>query len=138
MARPAVFLDTVALLALANRDDALHEQAKSIHESLASEQVPLLTSDWVLAEFLGAASRRPLREAACLMIQRLQRSQRVELVPATRQAWERAFEFYSQRPDKAWSFVDCTSILICEDRRVRQVFTQDRHFVQAGLDVMLH
>jgi len=57
MAQPPVFLDTVALLALANRDDALHSRACDVHDNLARSRQALITSDWVPTEFLGAAAR---------------------------------------------------------------------------------
>jgi len=137
MAQPPVFVDTVALLALANRDDALHARARKVHEDLTLSRRTLITSDLVLTEFLGAAVRQPLREAACRMIQRLRDSVRTRIVPADRQRWDEAYELYAARPDKQWSLVDCDSILLCQQESIRQVFTQDRHFIQAGLEVLL-
>jgi len=133
-----VFVDTVALLALANRDDELHDSCGRIwHDLMSGGSSLMVTSDWVLSEFLSGASRQPLRQAGCRIADRLLRSRRVTIVPATRDQWLRAFNLFRLRPDKEWSFVDCASILICEDQGIRDVLTSDRHFAQAGLSILL-
>ncbi|MFQ5411158.1 MAG: type II toxin-antitoxin system VapC family toxin [Phycisphaerae bacterium] len=137
MARPSAFVDTSAMLALVNRDDALHDRAKQVNRTLAEASYELVTSDWVLAEFLGGAAPITLRQAACRLIRRLQNSPRAIIIPATRSDWKRAFDLYTSRPDKAWSFVDCSSILFCQDRDIHEVFTHDHHFTQAGLVVLI-
>ncbi|MEW6254179.1 MAG: PIN domain-containing protein [Planctomycetota bacterium] len=136
MGSPAIFLDTVALLALINRHDVLHERARAVHAEPTAARRQLVTTDWVLAEFLGGAARRPLRAAAVRTITRLQTSPRVPVFPATYEAWLRAFLFAS-RSDKDWSLVDCASMLLCRNLNIAEVFSADRHFVQAGSTTLL-
>lgn len=133
----SVFVDTVLLVGLANRDDQLHEECSRLWLEQLELGAELVTSDWVLSEFLGGAARVPLRKAAVRIVDKLTRSARVEIVPATRAWWIGAFEFYRDRPDKEWSFVDCSSILLCHERKIQSVLTQDRHFVQAGLTTLI-
>ncbi len=137
MAEGPVFVDTAALIALVNRDDALHGRAVRVQSELAGRATPYVTSDWVLSEFLGGAARRPLREAAIRAVERLRQSRRTTIVPATRVDWDRAFELFTSRADKDWSLVDCTSMLLCQDQAIRRVFTHDHHFSQAGFEVLL-
>lgn len=137
MPRPIAFVDTSALLALANRDDALYETARQVNTRLKTSGYDLVTSDWILTELLGGASRVGLRQAGCAIVRRLQQSRRTTIIPATHSDWLRAFDLYSSRSDKEWSLVDCLSILICEDRGIREVFTHDRHFAQTGLVVLM-
>jgi predicted nucleic acid-binding protein len=120
-------MDTVALLALANRDDELHDKAKKVYAQLATERSTLITSQWVLTEFLGGASRIPLRGAAIRVVERLMKSRRTQIVPVSAEAWAAAYLLYKARPDKEWSLVDCSSVLICQDRGVADVLTAD-HF----------
>jgi len=58
-------------------------------------------------------------------------------VPATHEDWIRGLDFIESRADKEWSLVDCLSILVCKARGIKDVFTADRHFEQAGLRVLL-
>ena len=132
-----VFLDTAGLLALTNSDDSLHGAALDIQSRLAFERARLFTTDWVLTEFLGRAARRPLRAAAVEATASLAASAATRIIPATRDGWRRAFDLYRRRPDKEWSLVDCSSMLVCQSRGIRRIFTHDRHFGQAGFEVLL-
>ena len=136
MATDVVFVDTWAMLALTNRDDARHAEAVALSQRFSAERRPLFTSEWVLAEFLGAAARPPLRALAIESVRRARKSTRVEVIPANHENWQQGFEFYEAHADKSWSLVDCLSILICRTRNVTDVFTGDRHFEQAGLNAI--
>src|SRR5438045_1253435 len=103
MPRAAVFVDTWAFLALVNRDDSWHDQAVEVSRRLHAEARLLVTSEWVLTEFLGGAARSPLRAPAVQSIQQAYRSPRLEIVAATHDDWQRGFELYQARPDKSWS-----------------------------------
>jgi predicted nucleic acid-binding protein len=132
-----VFIDATALLAIVNRADALHSSAVALHRKFSASKTPLVTSDWVLAEFLGGASRPPLRASAMGMVAALKSSSRMTVIEATRADWERAFTFFCDHHDKSWSLIDCTSMLICRDRGIQRVFTYDHHFRQFGLSALL-
>ena len=133
MPEDAVFVDTWALLALINRDDARHAEAAALSKRFAAERRPLLISAWVLTEFLGGAARPPLRALAAESVQRISASPRVEVIYADQNDWQQAFAFYQAHAGKAWSLLDCLSILICRMRNISDVFTGDHHFEQAGL-----
>ena len=132
-----VFVDTTAFMALTNRADNLHLGAMALHREFAATNTPLVTGNWVLAEFLSAASRPPFRFNAIRIVATLKSLLRMTSVDATHRDWDRAFEFFERHSDKAWSFVDCSSMLICQDRGIRRVFTYDHHFRQFGLEVLL-
>lgn len=91
----------------------------------------------MLSEFLGFAARRALRSAAAAFVRELRASREAEIVPATPQDWDGGFALFRARPDKEWSLVDRISINLCEARGIRRVFTADRHFAQAGLEILL-
>jgi predicted nucleic acid-binding protein len=137
MSGARVFVDTAALRALIHPADELHAHAVDVQRRIARNRARLVISDWVLTEFLGGAADRRLRSAAISLVQRLQASPNAEIVAASRSEWSRAFDLYRARGDKDWSFVDCTSILIFQDRGIQDVFSHDRHFTQAGLRILL-
>ena len=88
MDREAVFVDTWALLALANRRDAWHARAVEISQQLAIAGRPLVATDWILAEFLGFTARPPHREPATRMVQQAREAGTIEIIPATRDQWD--------------------------------------------------
>jgi len=128
MANDDVFIDTSALTAIINEADALHPAAVELHHQFRATQTRLITSDWVLAEFLCVVARPLFRARASGIIRLLKASPRVTIIKASRGNWDRAFDFFERYSDKAWSFVDCSSMLICEDRGIRRVFTYEAIF----------
>jgi predicted nucleic acid-binding protein len=46
-------------------------------------------------------------------------------------------KFFAKHDDKEWSFTDCFSFDVMKERNIRQALTSDRHFSQAGVDVLL-
>ncbi len=132
-----VFVDSVALIALANRSDQYHALAKLILAELGLAHAPLLTSDWVLAETLASCATLRLRRSGVSIVESFTRSPNGTVIPATRRGWTEAFQLYKKRPDKEWSLIDCTSILACRKHKLRRVLTGDSHFTQAGFCALL-
>lgn len=132
-----IFLDTVCLLALVRERDELHERTVSVMQAIELEALPLVTSDWVLAEFLSNAATVGVRARAAALARALLRTSGAVAVPASRAGFLAALHRYEARKDKEWSLVDCTSILICEKRGIRRVLTHDHHFRQAGFETLL-
>ncbi len=137
MNRSSVFLDTAALLALANRRDSLHEQAKSVRSRITKERRTVLTTEWVLTEFLNAMQRPPARTLAIHMVEQLRQSKRVQILPVSPSDWQKGYRLYQDRMDKAWSLVDCISIQLCQQWSIQEVFTSDRNFAQAGYQILM-
>src|SRR5205823_3587018 len=123
--RRPVFVDAWALTALTNRSDSWHLMALRWSDVLEREHRALVTTDWVLGEFLGNLAKPPFRKLAVYRVLRLQQSSYVQIVAATRREWEEGFFLYRSRPDKAWSLVDCISILVCQRFKITEVFTGD-------------
>ena len=137
MSKPPVFLDTAALLALANKRDTLHQQAKAERNRITAERRAILTTEWVLTEFLNALQRPPARTLAIQMVEQLRQSKQVQILGASTEDWGEGYALYQSRPDKAWSLVDCISIHLCQRQSIREVFTSDRNFTQAGYRILL-
>lgn len=70
MPADAVFIDTWAFLALINGDDSGHADAMALSHRLHAERPPLITTEWVLTEVLGGASRPPFRALAVQGVRR--------------------------------------------------------------------
>jgi predicted nucleic acid-binding protein len=49
---------------------------------------------------------------------------------------EKARAWFSRWPDKSFSFTDCTSFVIMRELRLRRALTTDRHFKQAGFQIL--
>ncbi len=131
-----IFVDTSALIALGNKRDDLHQKAKRVRKALIQQKCAFLTTNAVLLELCNAFSAVPHRNSALQLINAIQQSKNwkcFEIDPLMKPG----LELFRNRPDKEWSLVDCQSILVAQQFRVTDVFTNDHHFEQAGFNVLL-
>ncbi len=132
-----VFLDTSALIALAVKSDEFHGRAVGVRSQLTESSARIVTSQWVLVEFLNAMRFIGTRQVAANMVDALRHSGKTTIVPVGESDWQSSIGLYRERLDKEWSLVDCASMLICRQLSINQVFTSDHHFTQAGFEILL-
>jgi predicted nucleic acid-binding protein len=137
MPRAPVLIDTWALIALINRAETLHAQAIAVSCRLRRQKRVRVVTEWTLTEFLGGSSKEPLRDFAVQMIDQLRLSPTVQIIPADPADWQLGFDLYKSRTDKEWSMVDCSSIVLCQRLGITDVFSANRHFEQAGLQILI-
>jgi len=128
-----IFVDTVFVIALINQRDQYHQQASELADRFGG--YPLLTTDAVLLE-IGNALARGYKQEAIEVIEQFLASDEVEIKRLTPYLFEQAFELYKQYRDKDWSLVDCISFVAMREAGISQALTFDRHFVQAGFEVL--
>ena len=132
-----VFADTGYWIALLDPQDTLHQNAVNLSVSLVQEKI--CTSEMVLTEVLNHFSNRGtfLRQAAVALIQSVQESPAIEVVPQTSKSFYAALKLYSQRPDQSWSHTDCASFCLMQQQSIQEALAYDRHFEQAGFIALL-
>jgi predicted nucleic acid-binding protein len=132
-----VFIDTGYLVALVNRRDRLHEEAKTIAQNLKIKGRRVVTTDGVLIEFANFFAHSPLRVRVLASIRRI-RATPGWLVERLTDTWmDRGEARYGAHPDKDWSLTDCLSMEVMVHHGSKEVATPDRHFVQAGFRVLM-
>jgi len=132
-----VFLDTSGLVAVVNTDDQWHARARSVWQQLLASDSTLLTTSLVLVELGDGLSRVRQRPLAIELHNRLRNSPRIEVVQVTPEMEERGWRLFEERADKEWGVTDCVSFAIMSDGGIRQAFTTDHHFEQAGFERLL-
>ena len=135
-----VFVDSFGWIALGNRDDAYHGQAAELYKNLRLQGVRMVTTDDVLVEVCNGLSRLRLRHFARQLIAQIELAKRqgvLEVVHVTEELFAEGLTLFLSRPDKEWSLTDCISFVVMERRGIKQAFTADRHFVQAGFEALL-
>jgi hypothetical protein len=133
----ALFLDAGFFIAVLNPKDKLH--AAAIAASKQHVGFRQLTSEMVLVEVLAHFSNAGphARAAAALLVETLRKSPNTEIVPQSSDLFRRALARYAERRDKEWSLVDCASMLIMEERNLKEALTPDHHFEQAGFTILI-
>ena len=133
----AVFVDTVAWLALVNKSEELHESSCLVRDMLVQQKTRLVTSDFVIVEIANSLSRIPLRGIALKLIDFIRSSETIDVVTITPDLAEKAYQLFCSRNDKEWGLTDCTSFTVMEMKHLTRAFTADRHFEQAGFAILL-
>lgn len=129
-----VFADTMYWLALVVRQDAYHSRAMEWTKRIRGR---IVTTDAVLIETASALASPPRRSAAVSLVQRLRARDDIEIVHVDPSLLDRGWQLYCDRVDKAWSWVDCNSFIIMQERGLRDAMTGDHHFEQAGFRAVL-
>jgi len=132
-----VFADTLYWGAVLHPLDQYRAQVIRAREALG--EIRLVTTDEVLTELLDGLAQlgTHLREAAARAVRRVLNDRRVTVHPQSRESFLAGLRLYEQRNDKGYSLVDCISMTTMRRQRIMEVLTNDHHFIQEGVKVVL-
>lgn len=129
-----VFVDTSALYALLDHDDAEHLKAAAAWQWLLEQDPHLLSSNYVLVESaaliqrrMGMAAFRDLHDNLALMVEVLA----VEL----EEHWRAVAAVLAANRTKL-SLVDCTSFEVMRRLGISHAFAFDPHFAEQGFKLI--
>ncbi|MCP4681895.1 MAG: type II toxin-antitoxin system VapC family toxin [Desulfobacterales bacterium] len=125
----SVFVDTGGWYAAIACKDHDHKAAKQF---LSNNQLPLITSDYVMDETVTLLQSRIGHTYAVRFLDALQSSQQIELIYLTPSHIAETIKLFRNRPDNGWSFTDCSSFVLMREYKVQDAFAFDEHFQQAG------
>ncbi len=128
------FLDTVGLLALWDDGDQWHSAADAAFADLGRAKTLLTTTSFVLLECANAAARRPYRQTVERLRERMEANNM--LVFPTNDDWRQAWAAYHQGDVGQPGIVDHVSFSVMRRLGIRQAFTNDRHFQEAGFETL--
>lgn len=134
-----VFVDTAGWIALIHKRDMLHPFAVKVYNNIA--RVKQITTDAVVLETCNAFSHKETRHLALLFIEKVEECRAigvVDVVHISEKLFYKGVDFFRAYADKSWSLTDCISMIVMNEKKIKQVFTSDRHFVQAGFEILLH
>ena len=130
-----VFVDTGAWIALAVRQDQLHFSAAAHARRLALARTPLLATNYVMLEtytYIRYHYDHQKALAFDTIIQNLIQMGRLMIAWVTEDVHGRALDIFRKYDDQVFSVADCASFVIARDRKIREVFGFDRHFLTMG------
>lgn len=132
-----VFVDTSAWLALVNKSDTAHYKARMVRDSLLKDQTQFVVTNYVMLEIANALGRTPHKETAVKLINIIEMSDNIQIVEINKGIYKVAWQVYSTYLDKDWSLTDCTSFEVMKEKGITQAFTTDKHFEQAGFEILM-
>lgn len=130
----SAFLDTSALLALLDADEARHKDALVVWRQLLEGDVPVVTTNYVLVETYALAQRRLGSAAVRVLADDLLPVVDVEWIG--RELHERAIAVLIAANRRDLSLVDAVSFETMRRRGIDRAFAFDRHFEEAGFSLV--
>ncbi len=127
-----VFVDTSALIAFLDADDARHAAVLTTFADLASDE--LVTHGYVVAEALAVTRRRLGLEATIALLDEVLPV--IDLLPVDTALHPEAQQRYRTALPTATSFVDHVSLLLMERDGITTAFVLDPDFAAAGVQIL--
>lgn len=131
-----LFVDTAGWMACADRNDPAHAGCMVVRDERLRAGHLLVTTDYVLDETLTLLRLRLGLGAAREWWERVSQSPRVIVADVDAGLRDRAMDWFFRYEDKDFSFTDCTSFAFMRQEKIREALTTDRHFLQAGFEVV--
>jgi uncharacterized protein len=125
-----IFVDTSFWVALRNRRDANHEDAKALLRRHADST--LVTTNHVRGETWTYLRRRAGHSSAVGYLDALELSLRVQVMQIDSAQESEALRWLRRHDEREYSFVDATSFVLMRESRIRQALAFDGDFSAAG------
>jgi predicted nucleic acid-binding protein len=132
----ALFADTSALYAAADRREADHDRCRSAYEAALRGGETIVTSEFVIAELHALAVRRSYPDAALEIVRRLTATSRIEVETVGPDRLGRAIDLLDQRRGRSYSLADAVSFVIMRERSITRALTLDADFGAEGFEVL--
>ena len=130
-----LFLDTSALVAMEDLDDANHKRAMEFREKIRSGDTifrSLMTSNYVVDETLTRLKKKVSARAAFLFYEALQRKMKennLTLLLINQETFNKAYKIFKNNPiPKSFSFTDAGIVALMKAHKIKTVLTFDEDF----------
>ncbi len=124
------FVDTSALYAVLDRDDAYHAQAETEWRRLIEGDTDLVTTNYVLVETVALVQHRLGIDAVQILHEDIGPVLRVEWVDES--LHEAGMDGVLDARRRKLSFVDCVSFSVMRRLGIREAFAFDQHYDEQG------
>lgn len=129
------FADTSGFFAVLNPHDQWHDQAVSLFE--ADPPLRLVTTDYILDETVTLLQSRHQSHLVEPWLGQVLASTNIRILWMNPERFEQVRRFFVKHHDKTWSFTDCFSFCVMQERKIQQALASDDHFRQAGFEPLL-
>jgi uncharacterized protein len=130
-----IFVDTSFWVALRNRRDQHHDQARALLD--AHHPGPLVTTNHVRGETWTFLRRRAGHRAAVAFLDALDRSPRVRVILVSSDVEADALRWLRRHDEREYSFVDATSFATMRSVRIQEALAFDGDFAAAGFQELI-
>lgn len=133
-----IYIDTSAFLARYLAKDQHHAIGAQTWTELLESRTMLVTSCYVIVETLTLLGRRAGYRFAAERARRLYASTHITILRADEQCEIDAVNWFERMAGLQVSFTDCISFSLTKRLEIREAFSFDNHFAQAGFKLISH
>lgn len=131
-----IFIDTGAFIARHLERDQHHQDAVEFWTRMARDKTRCTTSSFVLDESFTLLGRFAGNAFAAARARNIYASSVLRILRPDAEIEPRALEYFTKYADQKVSFTDAVSFALMRKERMRKAFTFDRHFADAGFEVL--
>jgi uncharacterized protein len=130
----SLFVDTSGWASLFINTQPFYLQADQCFRLALQQQRSIVTTNYVITELVALLSSplRIPRPRIFEIVDAIKTVHYVGIIHIDDVTDNTAWELCKNRPDKAWSLVDCTSFISMQQLGIQEALTTDQHFEQAG------
>jgi predicted nucleic acid-binding protein len=132
----ALFADTSALYAAADRREQGHDICRQAYERALRAGDTIVTTEFVIAELHALAIRRSHPEAALRLVQGLTTTGRIDVETVGPARLASAIDLLAARPGRPYSLADAVSFVVMQKLGIRRALTLDADFEAEGFEVL--
>lgn len=129
-----IFVDTSGWASLADVSEPFYKKAKEIYAAAMQNRQRFVTTNYVLSE-LVALMTSPMRFHRQRIVEfagGIRESPYFDIIHIDENLDAESWKLLSNRADKNWSLVDCSSFVVMRENEIIEALTTDHHFEQAG------
>jgi len=131
-----IFVDTGAFVARYVSSDGHHTRARRVWAEIERQRTSCFTSNFVLDETFTLLGRQSSYTFAAERARALLDSKALTILRPGAEDELAAVEFFAKFADQEVSYTDCISFTLMRRYRLSRVLTFDRHFRDAGFEVI--
>lgn len=131
-----IFVDTGAFLARYVSKDEHHRRARRAWSEIERSRRRCFTSNFVLDETFTLLGRRTSYPFAAERARGLLASKALTILRPDADDEAKAVNLFAKFADQKVSFTDCVSFALMRRHELNRAFTFDRHFADAGFDLV--
>lgn len=131
-----IFIDTSGWVALFVGNDKNHKKASDILGRLQSAKALMYTSDYCIDETVTTILMRGSHHQSVTAGEALFTSKLIKIVYIAPDYLQKTWLLYKKYHDKKFSFTDVSSFVVMKELMIPKALSFDRHFLQAGIEVL--
>ena len=129
-----IYVDTSGWASLADVSEPFYQKARETYAAAMRNRRRFVTTNYVLAELVAlmTSPMRFHRPRIIEFINGIKQSPFFDIIHIDEDLDAKSWNLLSNRADKNWSLVDCSSFVVMQENKIVEALTTDHHFEQAG------